>query len=180
VSNLRRGSGWGVRSRICKTGVLGMCVRSQEREPDRSRRYLTVSACVCNRGVPRLKVSRTASVVLRAVRTDPEPRRSTTLCRRNLWWGALIVSVDIPTDRSVNSLRVLLSRHAPRVMMAHGPKNWIQMNPQQIFGFAVIMSRRDVHGLGSIPLFPGLCSWLDELAPTAGDRLPQGGESSAA
>jgi hypothetical protein len=36
---------------------------------------------------------------------------------------------------------------------AYGPKNWIQLNAQRIFGFALIMSRRDVHGIGFIPLF---------------------------
>jgi hypothetical protein len=59
----------------------------------------------------------------------------------------------------------------------YGPKNWIQLNAQRIFGFAAIMNRPDVHGIGSIPLFSDLGSWLDKPAPTAGDRLPQGGES---
>jgi hypothetical protein len=47
--------------------------------------------------------------------------------------------------------------------VAYGPKNWIQLNAQQIFGFAAIMNRPDVHGIGSIPLFLiSAASWMNQ------------------
>ena len=61
-----------------------------------------------------MKVSRTASAYFEQIpsREDRQPSVG-GICSG----VRVIVSVDIPTDRSVNSLRVLLSRYAPRVTM---------------------------------------------------------------